>query len=159
LGALAFGGAKIAFLVVIWLFIALVTVVIRTDLFARRTPDGAPDRTQHLEHAGQPNPKRRGRPANTAGVLKVVAGPGAGDAVPLVGEITLGRAADSTLDLTDDFASSHHARLYADEKGWIVQDLNSTNGTYINGVRIVRATRVGPEDIIRIGRTQLRLER
>jgi pSer/pThr/pTyr-binding forkhead associated (FHA) protein len=153
LGGLEFGGLKIAFLVVLWLFILLITNVIRTDVFAR------PALLENsAENSGGPNPKRRGKQANKVGELRVIAGPGMGDAVPLSGEIVLGRAADATMDLSDDFASGHHARMYTDDKGWIIADLGSTNGTYINGVKIVRPTRVGPQDVIRIGRTQLRLE-
>jgi hypothetical protein len=152
LGGMVFGVLKIAFLVAMWLFIALVATVVRTDIFAR------PALAEAGEATGGPNPKRRGSKADTKiGELRVIAGPGMGDSVPLTGQITLGRAADSTLDLADDFASGHHARMYADEKGWVVVDLDSTNGTYINGVRITRPTRVGPDDIIRIGRTQLRV--
>jgi hypothetical protein len=155
LSGLLFGLVKVGFLAVLWLFVLLIGNIIRTDLFGRRTSQ---DELSKLAHEGGPNPKRRGPRAKELAQLVVIAGQAVGDSVPLQGEITLGRAADSTLDIEDDYASSHHARLYRDAESWILADLGSTNGTYINGVRIERPTRIGAEDIIRIGRTQLKLE-
>jgi len=150
MSGLAFTLVKIGFLVVLWIFVAIIAAIVRTDVFGRGVPG--------TEGASQPNPKRRGRAQAGQARLVVIAGTGVGDAVPLTGEITLGRAGDCTLDINDDYASSHHARLYRDDQSWILADLGSTNGTYINGVRIVRATRIGPGDLIRIGRTQLQME-
>jgi len=153
---LVFTAVKVGFLALLWLFIALVANVIRTDMFPKvawaRT-DGA-----SLEPDALPNPKRRGRHQVGQAQLVVVAGAGVGDAIPLTGEITIGRAADCTLDIDDDFASGRHARVYRDAEGWIVADLGSTNGTYINGVRLTGPTRVGEGDLVRIGRTQLKME-
>jgi len=142
------GLLKVAFLAVIWLFIASVAGVIKSDLFGAKAGTGA--------LAAQPNPKRRG--SRRTAQLLVTNGPGQGDAVPLTGEIIVGRAPDATLDIVDDFASGHHARFYSDNESWIVADLQSTNGTVINGLRIGRPTRVGNGDMVRIGRTLLRVE-
>ena len=152
---LTFTLVKVGFLALLWLFIALVANVIRTDMFPRvalARADGA------AEPDALPNPKRRGRHQAGQPQLVVVAGAGVGDAIPLTGEITIGRTADCTLDIDDDFASSRHARVYRDAEGWIVADLGSTNGTYINGVRLTGPTRVGEGDLVRIGRTQLKME-
>ena len=151
MGSVTFVVVKIGFLAVLWLFIALVANIIRTDVFARSRAGGE-------DAEAKPNPKRRGRKREGDAHLVVIAGAGVGDSVPLTGEITLGRGEDCTLDIEDDYASSHHARLYRDDQSWIIADTGSTNGTYINGVHIVRATRVGEGDIIRIGRTQLKIE-
>ena len=71
-----------------------------------------------------------------------------------------GRAASSAVLVDDDYSSSRHAQLVPVGDGsWVVEDLNSTNGTYVNGTRVTQPTRVGVGDVIRIGRTQLRLER
>jgi hypothetical protein len=147
-GTLVFAVVKVAFLGLLWLFIAVVAGVIRSDLSGVGRLDAAP----------QPNPKRRGEAPRDVGRLVVIAGKGSGDAVPLLGEIVVGRAADATLDITDDFASNHHAKLFSDARGWVVEDLGSTNGTFVNGVRIDAPTRVDSRDIIRIGRSQLKLE-
>ena len=150
------GGLKIAFLVLLWLFIAMVAKVVKTDLFGPvvgLASDGSATRAGE----GAPNPKRRGRAAKVARLL-VVDGAGKGDAVPLRGEILVGRSDDTTLDIKDDYASGHHARFYRDDESWIVADLGSTNGTIVNGLRIARPTRVGDGDVVKIGRTSLRVE-
>jgi len=144
---------KIAFVALLWLFIALVAVVVRRDLFFVTTPG----ETKALTHASAaPNPKRRGWAAQRP-QLVVIDGAGKGDTVPLQGELVVGRAADATLDVNDDYASGHHARFYRDDQSWIVADLGSTNGTIVNGLRIARPTRVGDGDIIRVGRTNLKV--
>ena len=89
----------------------------------------------------------------------VVAGRAAGVAVPLNGLIQIGRSADSTVDIDDDYASSHHARLWQqDDGGWVIEDLQSTNGTYVNGKQVVEPTKVTVGDVVRIGKTLMRLE-
>ena len=73
--------------------------------------------------------------------------------------ITLGRADDSTLVLTDDYASSRHARLVPGDGAWLVEDLGSTNGTYLGDAKVVRPTPVPLARPIRIGKTVLELRR
>jgi len=153
---------KLAFLALLWVFIAVIAGVIKTDLFGRADKpkagqDGAQKATGQGGVVSQPNPKRRGRHPKQA-QLVVVDGPGRGDAVPLRGEVVVGRAGDATLDINDDYASGHHARFYRDEESWIVADLNSTNGTIVNGLRITRPTRVGDGDVVRVGRTSISVE-
>ncbi|MDR1355674.1 MAG: FHA domain-containing protein [Propionibacteriaceae bacterium] len=148
MSTLVFAIVKVAFLGLLWLFIAVIAGVIRSDI----------SNTRPTDVAVQPNPKRRGGVPRDVGRLVVIAGKGSGDAVPLLGEIIIGRAADATLDLADDFASNRHARLFSDAQGWVIEDIGSTNGTYVNGVRITELTRVDSRDIIRVGRSQLKLE-
>jgi pSer/pThr/pTyr-binding forkhead associated (FHA) protein len=148
MGGLVFATLKVAFLGLVWLFIALVALVIRTDISDGQRQDAAP----------KPNPKRRGARSERTPRLIVIAGPGIGDSVPLTGEITIGRSPECVLDISDDFASTYHARLSYDEDSWIITDLGSTNGTHVNGVAITTPTRVSDRDIIRIGASQLKLE-
>jgi len=181
--ALVAWGLKIAFLALLWLFVALVAGVIKADVFGRVMPAagggtasvkaGPAQYPQFAQTAGQaagqttpggqavpkgaPNPKRRGPSVNGPQIV-VLDGPGKGDAVPLRGEIVVGRDPDATLDITDDYASGQHARFYRDDESWIVADMGSTNGTVVNGLRIARATRVGDGDVVRVGRTSLRVE-
>jgi len=151
------GGLKIAFLALLWLFIALVARVVRTDLMPAPAKSAAAPGPPATEPGGGPNPKRRGRqPAQAQ--LVVLDGPGRGDSVPLRGEVVVGRGDDATLDVADDYASSHHARFYRDAESWIVADQGSTNGTIVNGLRIGRPTRVGNGDVVKIGRTSLRVD-
>jgi pSer/pThr/pTyr-binding forkhead associated (FHA) protein len=71
----------------------------------------------------------------------------------------MGRADESTLVLTDDYASSHHARLAPGDGAWLLEDLGSTNGTYLGAAKVVRPTPVPLGQPIRIGKTVLELRR
>jgi pSer/pThr/pTyr-binding forkhead associated (FHA) protein len=103
-----------------------------------------------------PSGGKRGR--STARRLVVTEGALAGTTLRLGDDpVTLGRADDSTLVLTDDYASSRHARLVPGDGTWLVEDLGSTNGTYLGSAKVVRATPVPVGQPIRIGKTVLEL--
>lgn len=90
--------------------------------------------------------------------LRVTGGPLAGTRITLSDQtILIGRADDSTLVLTDDFASSRHARLTQREGQWYVEDLGSTNGTYLDQQRVQGPLAVAPGQPIRIGATVIEL--
>src|SRR5512133_460168 len=73
--------------------------------------------------------------------------------------ITVGRAASNDIRLVDDeFASGTHARIEPRRDGVWVEDIGSTNGTYVNGTRLARAQRLTSGDVIRVGETDLRYE-
>jgi len=73
--------------------------------------------------------------------------------------VTVGRGGQNDLVLDgDEFASARHARIEARRDGVWVQDLDSTNGTFLNGARVVGAERMSPGDVLRVGETDLRLE-
>ena len=73
--------------------------------------------------------------------------------------VTVGRGEQNDLVLDgDEFASSRHARIEARGDGVWVQDLDSTNGTFLNGARVVGAERMSPGDVLRVGETDLRVE-
>ncbi len=77
------------------------------------------------------------------------------DSVP----VTIGRGGQNDLPLEgDEFASARHARVENRRDGVWVQDLGSTNGTYVNGARVEGAQKLSPGDVLRIGETDLRLE-
>ena len=73
--------------------------------------------------------------------------------------VTPGRADDSTLVISDDYASTRHARLVPSDGSWTLEDLGSTNGTYLSGAKVVRPTPVPIGKQIRIGKTVLELRR
>lgn len=74
--------------------------------------------------------------------------------------VTIGRGGDNDIPLDgDDFASARHARIEPRRDGVWVEDIGSTNGTYVNGARIERPRRLKPGDVIRVGETDLRYER
>ena len=73
--------------------------------------------------------------------------------------VTIGRGGQNDLVLDgDEFASARHARIEARGDGVWVQDLDSTNGTFLNGARVVGAERMSPGDVLRVGETDLRVE-
>ena len=113
---------------------------------------------QLMQPTRPPKAAKPGR--GTPRVLVVTEGGLAGVSIDLTDQqITLGRANDATLVLTDDYASSYHARIYPQDGQWFVEDLNSTNGTYLDRQKVTRATPVPPGVPIRIGKTVLELRR
>jgi pSer/pThr/pTyr-binding forkhead associated (FHA) protein len=73
--------------------------------------------------------------------------------------VTLGRSSENDLVLdTDEFASVHHARIEPRRDGVWVEDLESTNGTFVNGIKLTRPQKLTPGDVIRVGETDLRYE-
>ncbi len=76
-------------------------------------------------------------------------------AVPLSGPVQVGRSPSCQIPLTDTFASSIHARLFARDGSWFVEDLGSTNGTYVNERRVTTPAEIKVGDRVRVGRTLL----
>ncbi|MFG2824563.1 FHA domain-containing protein [Kitasatospora sp. NPDC048365] len=164
---------RLGFLAVLWLFVIVAVQVIRSDLFGTRvnprsgraaapaaagTPAARPSQERPAPAQQQQQPRqRRGAPTH----LVVTAGSLQGTTVALQGQtITLGRAHDSTIVLDDDYASSRHARIYPDQTGqWTVEDLGSTNGTYLDRQRLTTPTPLQVGMPIRIGRTVIELRK
>lgn len=90
--------------------------------------------------------------------LVITSGPRRGVEIALgTDPLSIGRAGDSGLVIQDDYTSTKHARLLPSNGGWRVQDLDSTNGTYVNGERITSPTNIGPGTSVRIGTTTFEL--
>ncbi|AOS60879.1 FHA domain-containing protein FhaB/FipA [Actinoalloteichus hymeniacidonis] len=140
---------RAGFLALLWLFVLAALRVVRSDLYAasglRVTVPGGRREPQ----------KSRGRSPRQ---LVVTHGALAGTRISLDGRpITLGRADDSTLVLDDDYASTRHARLVLRGTDWYVEDLGSTNGTYLDRAKVTGPTRVSLRAPIRIGKTVIEL--
>jgi len=149
--------ARIGFLVLLWIFVFTVVGVVRRDLFAgsRQRLVAAPRAAGGVAATGAPAKARKGRAAHQ---LVVTAGALAGTRLTL-GEqqITIGRAEDSTLVITDDYASARHARIVPRAGQWLLEDLGSTNGTYLGNSKVTGPTPVPLGVPIRIGRTAIEL--
>lgn len=90
--------------------------------------------------------------------LVISEGPLAGTELELgSAPIMLGRAQECTLVLEDDYASGKHARLFPQGSRWFIEDLGSTNGTWLGEEQLTRASTVEPGEKIRIGKTALEL--
>jgi hypothetical protein len=159
---------KLAFLAVLWLFVIAAVGVIRADLFGSKAATKAATRAAQPPRppkAGRPQmaappPPRRGAQGGAPSKLVVVQGERTGTVIDLTGvPITIGRANDATLVVTDDYASSRHARLYAQDGQWIVEDLGSTNGTYLGRTKVTRPMPVPPGVPVRIGKTVIELRK
>ena len=152
---------RLAFLAVLWLFVIAAVGVVRTDLFGTSRPRRQRRRQRKPPQVKAPRPARPGRPGRGAPQrLLVTAGGLAGTSIGLANQqITIGRANDATLVLHDDYASTRHARLFPQDGQWIVEDLGSTNGTYLDRQKVTQPTPVPPGVPIRIGKTVLELRR
>ncbi|MCX2968000.1 FHA domain-containing protein [Streptomyces sp. TRM70308] len=159
---------RLGFLAVLWLFVIVAVQVIRSDLFGTRVTQRTAARPGRPERPAarppqQPAPAGRGGRGRRGAPTKLVVSEGSltGTTVALQGQtITLGRAHDSTIVLDDDYASSRHARIYPDRDGqWIVEDLGSTNGTYLDRNRLTTPTPIPPGAPIRIGKTVIELRK
>jgi len=101
-----------------------------------------------------------GRVAATDAGLIVVNGGGLtpGEHIDVFGGITIGRAAEADLRIEDRFASGIHCRVHNRGNSYFVEDLDSTNGTYLNGADLNGEAPLNDMDEIRIGDTELRFE-
>jgi len=147
---------KIAFLVLLYLFIWRIVRSAARDV---RTPQEsmilAPQPAQAAGLVSSAPPTSRGR-------FVVIASNALepGEAFELdTAPITLGRGANNDVPLGDDeFASARHARIEPRRDGVYVEDVGSTNGTFVNGIRLARERRLQPGDVVRVGETDLRYE-
>ena len=152
---------RVAFLAVLWLFVIAAIGVVRTDLFGTAAAKVRRGRNRQQQPRQPQRPPRQPKPGRaTPRFLVVTEGGLTGRSVDLTDQqITLGRANDATLVLNDDYASSRHARIFPQDGQWIVEDLGSTNGTYLDRQKVTRPMPVPIGVPIRIGKTVLELRR
>ena len=153
---------RVAFLAVLWLFVIAAIGVVRTDLLGTVATKMRRGRSQLAPMPPpQPRPPRPAKPGRgTPRFLVVTEGALSGVSIDLVDQqVTMGRANDATLVLNDDYASTYHARIFPQDGQWLVEDLGSTNGTYLDRQKVARPTPVPVGVPIRIGKTVLELRR
>jgi hypothetical protein len=145
---------KVGFLVLLYLFIWRIVRTASRDL---RLPQEsfilAPSREGGVTTA--PPPVHSGR-------LVVVKSPVLEEGTDFEldsSQLTIGRGRQNDIALPEDeYASARHARFEPRQDGVWIQDLGSTNGTYLNGARLERPRRLTPGDIVRVGETDVRFE-
>lgn len=167
---------RLVFLAVLWIFVFAVVYALRSDLFGqrlRRAVAGAaspfagaavavapPAEAPILDEptAAARVPRASGRAV--ASRLVIISGPKEGLEIELPSEqLAIGRSSESGLVIRDDYTSTHHARLLLWNDGWVVQDLDSTNGTFLDGTRVTLPTLIPLNTPVTIGTTTFELRR
>ncbi|MFC5502285.1 FHA domain-containing protein [Lysinimonas soli] len=181
MGGLTLLVLRIAFLLLLWAFVFVIVYALRSDLFGQRarklpamagatspSPVPAPSPVGAIPNSPAPaapftQPIQRGAPhadATTPRRLVITSGPREGLEIDLPAEqLTIGRSSESGLVIRDDYTSTHHARLMLWNDQWVIQDLDSTNGTFVAGSRVMLPTPVPPGTPVTIGTTSFELRR
>jgi hypothetical protein len=162
---------RLGYLALLWVLVLFAIGVLRRDLYGTRItdrrrrktapvvaaavatepakPETAPTRTPRSTRSGS-GPSR----------LVVTEGPLRGTIVPLASSaVLIGRAPGCTLVLDDDYSSSRHARIFPQGGQWFVEDLGSTNGTFVADQRVEAPTPVPTGTPVRVGQSVLELQR
>lgn len=172
---------RIGFLLLLWFFIFAIVYALRSDLFGapvrRMKGDGNGGAAPHpvavtvapAQHTAAPVAAPAAPTAQAGGLpsaggsgpahnLVITSGVATGTSIPLDDDIlTIGRSSDSTLVIVDEYTSTYHARLARSGDEWILTDLDSTNGTRLNGSRITKPETVPPFTPVTIGTTTFEL--
>jgi pSer/pThr/pTyr-binding forkhead associated (FHA) protein len=145
-------------LVLLWGFVIAAIVAVRHDLLGDKPAKATANAAPASAPAPQAHAKSRRREQVIARQLVVVDGAQSGTTVALGRlPVTIGRAPDCGLALTDDYASNHHAKLVPNGDGWQVEDTGSTNGTFVADKKVSKPVAVAVGTQIRIGRTVMEL--
>jgi len=162
---------RLGVVILLWVFVLSVVGVLRGDLYGTRVlMRGKPKvpRRRASEPVAKPSPTerpvapkvRRASSKRVPTTLTVTDGSLRGTTVPLKETgVLLGRNPECTLVLDDDFASGRHARIFRRDDRWLVEDLGSTNGTFLGPTRLTQPTPVEVGSTVRIGKTIFELRR
>lgn len=150
---------RTGFLVLLWIFIFSIISVIRADLFGQKVVTKAAEAAIPTVFSAPQLADAGKGVATSATKLVVTGGDKAGSEIALSGrQLTIGRAGDSDLIIDDEYASTHHAKLVFINGDWLIQDLDSTNGTYLDGQRITTPVAVPLNTQVRVGQTTFELK-
>jgi len=159
---LTVGLLRLGYLALLWLLVLSSIAVLRRDLYGTRIVDRRRTRKSGAPAAAPaptPEPTRRGKAAGPTRLV-VTEGPLRGTVLPLgAAAVLIGRSPGCTLVLDDDYSSSRHARLFLDGDQWFVEDLGSTNGTFLGDQRVTGPLPLSTGTPVRIGQNVLELAR
>lgn len=142
---------KFVFLALLYLFIARAVRIIWLDIAGPRAPQQKPVAKPQQSWKASPVSKRSGAHARA---LIVNDDGGPPKTVPLAQQaVTLGRASECTMPLQDTYVSQMHTKIYLKDNVWHVEDLGSTNGTFLNRIKLSDPMPIAPGDEIRLGKT------
>jgi pSer/pThr/pTyr-binding forkhead associated (FHA) protein len=161
---------RFAYLAILWIFVLSAVSVVRSDMFGarveqspraeRRAQRQAQKQTRKQAQQAQKQTARKRRARGAPTRVEIVDGSNAGESVPLDGApLLIGRGPDAAIRLDDDYVSTRHARIAASGEQWFVEDLGSTNGTYLGSRRLTQPAVVQIGSQIRIGKTTLELKK
>lgn len=158
---------RIGFLVILWAFVFGIVYALRADLFGQKVRKMPAPAVAAVRAAPAPAPvsrpaKAKAEPGSSLDAKRLVITSGAkhGLEIDLPAEqLTIGRSNESGLVIRDDYTSTHHARLMRWNDGWVIQDLDSTNGTFLDGVRVIVPTPVPLNTAVKVGATSFELRR
>ena len=159
---------RIAFLIALWVFVFFVVYAVRSDLFGEKVKRLIPSKAAPASSSksvfltSAQTPLAGSKPtasASTAGAsgpltLVITAGAKRGESITLTTKpVSIGRSSDSSIVIRDDYTSTHHARLEYRSGKWIINDLGSTNGTFLSGTKVTEPTEVPLNTPLTIGAT------
>jgi hypothetical protein len=160
---------RLGLLILLWIFVFSVVGVLRGDLYGTRVlthGKAKPQRRPAREPVAKPPPRpATPKPSHAASrrvpaTLTVTEGSLAGTTLSLMDTgVLLGRNPECTLVLDDDFASGRHARIFRRDGGWFVEDLGSTNGTFLGAGKLTEPMRLEVGSTLRIGKTIFELRK
>lgn len=159
---------RLGLLVLLWIFVFSVVGVLRGDIYGTRVVSRTPRKPAPARRTpaavaaptAQPRAAKRQPRSSAPRSLVVTQGPLTGTSLPLRESGTvIGRNPECALVLDDDFASGRHARIFHRDDAWFVEDLGSTNGTFLGSQRLTGAVRVEAGSTLRIGKTVIELRR
>jgi pSer/pThr/pTyr-binding forkhead associated (FHA) protein len=148
---------KYALLALLYFFVFRAVRSVALDVGGRRREE-APRRPSKPAPAPAP-PPRSARPRPPSQVVIHEPDGVKPRSMKLVGSLDIGRSERCAIRLGDTYVSQMHARLYGDDGTWYVEDLGSTNGTFVNDRKVERTAEVHSGDVVKIGKTLLELRR
>lgn len=155
---LVFTVLRLGFLILLWLLVFSIVGALRRDLaIGRKARTGTPS-AREIRKNPELTPLPEAPAKQQASALVILEGPLTGLEYQLTASpILLGRAQEATIVLEDDYASGRHARLFPQGTRWFIEDLGSTNGTFLGENQLTRAQPVELGQKIRIGKTVMEL--
>lgn len=149
---------RYGFLALLWVFIVAIVLSQGRDLAVDRRRRGSGRGRPAAQQTAAPPAAPQQAPRQLPHTLVVVQGPTSGRSYQLGNApVLMGRSPECTVPLDDDYASGRHARLFAQGSRWFLEDLGSTNGTYVNEQRLTRAVALEVGQPFRVGKSVMEL--
>jgi len=151
---------RFAYLAILWIFVLSAISVIRSDMFGARIDQTPRAERRQQKRAARDRPKPAKRPRGAPTHVAIVEGANSGENISLDdAPLLIGRGSDAAIRLDDDYVSTRHARIAASGDQWFIEDLGSTNGTYLGSQRLTQPATLQLGSQVRIGKTTLELRK